>query len=184
MGKKKKKDKKLTQAEVDALQAAVVSDQASRLSSAEAETRTLRRQLKEVQREHGKALEFNDELRTAVRALPTARWKKPARGARSMAEVALVLLLGDWHTGERIREDEMEGFNEYDYAIQCARLEMLCDKVLEWTSIMRKGYVTRRWYIIGLGDFISGDERVHRAGPGGQGGASAGTNDCAVRARV
>ena len=142
---------------VDALNDQATGPAASRLASAQATIRALRRQVHEAQQAHGKALEFNDDLAAALTALPAlkrpARHKAPAKGA----DVAMVVCLGDWHIGERIDAVAMEGFNAYSLFIAQRRLNLLIEKALAWLEVTRKGYRIDRCYVLGLGDMIQGE---------------------------
>jgi hypothetical protein len=132
-------------------------DSASRLEAAEATTRSLRLELKRLHRAHGVALEFNDDLLTAIHATDSIGIPEQRPAPKRGSTVAAVFPVSDWHTGERISFEEMDRFNRYDYALQEKRLRFLVESVLRWVDVQRKGYRIDRLYIPVLGDLINGE---------------------------
>lgn len=128
----------------------------AKLSALEAETRMLQRQIKILSKAYGQSLEFNDDLRACIAKYKPLKIPSPEKKS-DKAEVALVILLGDWHTGERISLEEMDGANAYGIEIQQQRLNLFCAKVHNWIKLMRHGYRIDRAYILGLGDFLNGE---------------------------
>ena len=132
----------------------------SRLVAAQATIRSLNRQVGRLRQAHGEALEFNDDLLAALSVLPPLetppRRPAPAHGS----EVGLVVPLGDWHAGEVIKAEEMDGFNEYNWGIGKERMGTFVAKVREWAALQRKGYIINRVYIPVLGDLINGDIHI------------------------
>lgn len=67
------------------------------------------------------------------------------------------LMLSDWHVGEVIQYDEMEGFNEYSYQIAEDRIFDIIDSFLKWVEVQRKIYHIRNLSVFALGDWVSGN---------------------------
>lgn len=137
---------------------ALEADEAkSRLASLQALVRSQKRAIARLHKAHGEALEFNDDLLAALVQLPALSHPRPLRAPARGTEVALVALVGDWQIGERIDFEEMDGFNEFNWAIAQKRVKLYRDSVLRWLAIQRKGYVIRRLYVPVLGDMIHGE---------------------------
>jgi hypothetical protein len=75
-------------------------------------------------------------------------------------EFPAVLLLGDWHIGEKIANEESGGWGDYNYKVACTRVEVLCHKFLSWIKTARHGMKVSDLIVLGVGDFVSGN--IHK----------------------
>ena len=101
-----------------------------------------------------------------VQAFPEVAVPKASTMRSGSSEEELVLNLGDIHAGEVVREEELNGLNEYNFDILTRRLKMLADSVIDISKNKLSGYTFRRLHIMGLGDWVSGtihDELVESA---------------------
>jgi len=73
-----------------------------------------------------------------------------------------VLHLSDGHHDQVIRPEQVNGFEEYNFPISCARAERLVETVLEWTqdTLTPKFYFPVLW-VLAYGDHSSGE--IHKA---------------------
>ena len=73
-----------------------------------------------------------------------------------------VLHLSDGHHDQVIRPEQVNGFEEYNFPISCARGERLVETVLEWTqdTLAPKFYFPVLW-VLAYGDSSSGE--IHKA---------------------
>jgi len=71
--------------------------------------------------------------------------------------LSAVTVWSDWHIGEVIEPNEIEGFNAYNLSIAKKRVAFLVSKILDWVNINRTVSEIDEIVIICLGDFISGD---------------------------
>ena len=117
----------------------------------------LERANKDLRLKIGAQKELAAELSNAVRAAdPFPRHKYAALKA-SKPLVVPSLMLSDWHIGEVIQKDEMEGFNEFTYQIGEDRIFDIVDSFLKWVEVQRKIYNITTVSILGLGDWVSGN---------------------------
>jgi hypothetical protein len=83
---------------------------------------------------------------------------------RRKAEITehCVLHLSDGHHDQVIRPEQVNGFEEYNFPISCARAERLVETVLEWTqdTLAPKFYFPVLW-VLAYGDHSSGE--IHKA---------------------
>lgn len=100
---------------------------------------------------------FDADALAAVRALPRARRVEFAPPELGHAPVDALLVLSDWHAGERVRLEETEGYAEYDWETLCARAWLVGQKAAELASIMRRSSPCDSLLIACLGDMVSGD---------------------------
>ena len=134
-----------------------LDDARSRLAHLEAADRGNRAEIRRLQAEHGRALEFSDSMAAALRALPAVPRPPALKVSAGRSEVAMVAALGDWHIGERTVAAETDGFGSYDLATARRRIGTFCDRVQGWLDIMRRGYRIDRAHALILGDMIHGD---------------------------
>lgn len=100
--------------------------------------------------------ELKDAIVKAVEAadpFPRTEWKRHVKSPEAEA----VICLGDWHTREVIKENQVERVNAYNWDIQQKRAGMISIDFLRWLDIMRGGYKIDRIHIFGMADWISGD---------------------------
>jgi hypothetical protein len=65
-----------------------------------------------------------------------------------------VLHISDWHIGA---QENVNGFNDFNYSIACDRVKLLTNKYIDWTKMHRSMYNIDELVIIATGDMISGD---------------------------
>ncbi len=71
--------------------------------------------------------------------------------------VTAVIVLSDWHIGERTNPQETEGFGRYSYAIAERRIFGIVAAFLAWIEVQRKSYPIDRIAALCVGDYVSGD---------------------------
>ena len=86
--------------------------------------------------------------------------------------VTAVLLLSDWHVGEYIDVEMVEGTNTYDLEVAGRRVRLLCSKFCNWIAESLRPINEIR--ILVLGDMISGN--IHKE--------LIATNECPVPAQI
>lgn len=126
------------------------------------EVEGLKRQVKFYIETEGMVKEAAREVALAVKraAPPKILVDHTAEHLKGKRPVTAVFLLGDWHIGEIIRLNEMEGFNAYNFEIATRRITVIVNKFLRWVKMSRKEFYIPEVVVVGLGDFISGD--IHR----------------------
>jgi len=128
----------------------------ARLEAALAEARLLRREMRQLKRTLGRALEVRDVLASAAKTMtPPPRWR--ARSRKSRPVVEMLVLFGDLHIGERIDPKETEDWGRYNYAIAERRTARYLGCLTRWADVLRAGYRIDRCTVVCLGDMISGD---------------------------
>ncbi len=95
---------------------------------------------KDLRLKVGAQKELASELSAAVRAADPFPRHKYAAPQASKSPVVPVIMLSDWHIGEVIEKDEMEGFNEFTYQIAEDRIFGIVDSFLNWVEVQRKIY--------------------------------------------
>jgi len=73
------------------------------------------------------------------------------------SKMSLAVVLSDWHIGEYIEPDEIEGINQFSWDIATRRVKYLSGKILDWIQLNRTISIIDEVVIICVGDFISGD---------------------------
>ena len=112
---------------------------------------------KDLRLKVGAQKELASELSAAVRAAdPFPRHSYAALKA-DKPPVVPAIMLSDWHIGEVIQKDEMEGFNEFTYQIAEDRIFDIIDSFLKWVEVQRKIYTIKTVSVLGLGDWVSGN---------------------------
>lgn len=115
-------------------------------------------ELKAIRSKLGGMEEFASKIRDVVRPIKPCVWQTRGR-SKGRHEIAPVLLLGDWHIGEVIRENETESLNKYNSQVARDGLERIICAFLDWVECNRSVYDMPECAIIGLGDWISGEIR-------------------------
>ena len=103
------------------------------------------------------SLEMSDRIKP-FRALPSQlEYRRKAKITEHC-----VLHLSDGHHDQVIRPEQVNGFEEYNFPISCARAERLVETVLEWTqdTLAPKFYFPVLW-VFAYGDHSSGE--IHKA---------------------
>jgi len=105
----------------------------------------------------GAQKELGAALTAAVKAndpFPRYTYTKPKV---SKAPVAPVLMMSDFHVGEIVDKEEVEGFNQYNYQIAEDRIFEIVDSFLKWCDTQRKVYRMDEATVFALGDWVSGN---------------------------
>lgn len=125
------------------------------LSRLERANSITKRQLRQVLREYH---EMEENLRVFIQEVsaitPAARVYTPSR--KSETRVTAVGLWGDWHIGQEVQADEVEGMNSYNYERAVVRMRKWCKSFLKWLEVQRQAYPIDDIHILGLGDFVNG----------------------------
>jgi len=82
--------------------------------------------------------------------------RAPHIGRSDIREDA-ILGWADWHGGEVVDYDVMQGYNAYDPFIMCRRAQQTVDKTLSILFEMHTGTTFERLWVFDLGDSINGD---------------------------
>ena len=93
----------------------------------------------------------------AIEPLPMVPYQSPADGGAIHSDLSAVLVFSDWHIGEIVEADEVEGFNQFDWSIAQKRAYYLCRKFISWVQVQRLSANIDEAVIICDGDLISGD---------------------------
>lgn len=152
----------------DALHAKILQLEADKLESRQsldgekeylrAKVATLGSQLKVFLKAEEKVKEHIAAVKLAVKALdPLPRYAyKPSKQSKVALELAVHVT--DWHVGELIRQEETEGWGNYNWSIAQDRvLGQFLPDVLKWLDTQRSGYLIEKIKLICTGDFVSGD---------------------------
>lgn len=97
----------------------------------------------------------NDICEHAKSITPAPLLYKPSKPDNTA--VTEVWHFTDWHIGEMIEKDEIEGFNDFSFDIAEKRIRTYVSKALDWTKLHRNSYSVNDLVVICTGDFISGD---------------------------
>jgi len=121
--------------------------------------RLLERALRRAEEQHVSFEEVRQEilgLRDASSARPPPKWLS-APIAKGSSPGTPVLLLSDWHMGERVRAAEVGGLNAYSREISIRRAQRVCDA----TIVLAREYMVNPTYpgiVVGLlGDMVTGE---------------------------
>jgi hypothetical protein len=88
---------------------------------------------------------------------PYPKYAYPKSQSKTSSLIVPALDLSDWHIGEVIRPDEVEGFNRYNWAIAQEGLFGIIEDFLKWVEVKRKWYRIEQCAIFCKGDYVSGD---------------------------
>jgi len=83
---------------------------------------------------------------------------EPVSLSGKLPEQELILFVGDWHTGARVKLHETGGVYEQDIATTRAQVELLWDRVQRLHAIKASGVRIKKLHIIGLGDLVDNDD--------------------------
>jgi hypothetical protein len=129
------------------------------------ENRGLRKRIDDLKLQLGYKEDFLEEVKVAISNINTivpAKPKSPPKKKKtSKAQIgsplSSVLMLSDWHVGEVVEADEIEGFNEFNWAITQRRVSYLIKKYKEWTKLWEALGTLNEIVVIVNGDMVSGD---------------------------
>jgi hypothetical protein len=71
--------------------------------------------------------------------------------------VVHVVQATDWHIGEVVEEEQVEGFNAAHYSLACQRVAKFAHAIVKQTELMRNSYTVDECHVLGTADWISGD---------------------------
>lgn len=112
-------------------------------------------ELTHLKKNIGKGNSLIDDLRECIPAIPPLPLEIIKNNPDSK-DVSVCSVWGDWHIGEKVNSEEMEGFNCFDYSVANKRVNTYMDKLLDWVKLHRKNYNVNEWVILVVGDMISG----------------------------
>ena len=123
----------------------------------------LRTELSDLRRKYHIACEtgnLHDDIREIAREVfgrttPT-KVHPPKIGTGATHEDA-ILAWADWHGGEIVDADVMQGYNAYDPTIMCRRAQYTVDHTLDILFGCHQGTTFQTLYVFDLGDSINGD---------------------------
>jgi hypothetical protein len=122
------------------------------------QVKELNSQVREYQKGRGHAIEIARTITEAVKAIePYKGYKYSPKTVVHDREIAAVMNLSDLHIGELIRPAETSGFGAFNYATAEERIFTYVEKIIEWVQMHRKNFDIPNLYIMGIGDYISGD---------------------------
>lgn len=81
----------------------------------------------------------------------------PPRVDESAVEEDAILTWADWHGGEVVDYDVMQGFNSYDPVIMCRRAQYTVDRTLKLLFDFHTNTCFKTLHVFDLGDSITGD---------------------------
>jgi hypothetical protein len=70
--------------------------------------------------------------------------------------VSAVLQFSDWHIGEVVDADEIEGFNAFNYTIATERVKHIVSKFIDWVKTQRATSTIDECVVVCNGDMITG----------------------------
>jgi len=135
-------------------------DPSPRVRKLVADNNRLSRRIDELKLQLGHQEEFFLEVTGAVDRLQPSESKTkeiPEKERKVDNPMSAVLVLGDWHIGEVIDADVIEGINVFDWDIARSRIKHLTTKFMDWVEVGRKTGVIDEAVIVVVGDLISGD---------------------------
>lgn len=116
----------------------------------------LKRELEQWKRAYIDESDRVDSILGTLDSLGPSKPYKPGTAIAGRPKVSAVLCVNDWHTGLRVRPDEVQGYNGYSWAIQEQRVFQLIDDLKRWIALHRKAYDIQELVVLGLGDMIDG----------------------------
>ena len=90
------------------------------------------------------------KLNNPVIHIPTAK------NIRVSSTLSAVLVLSDWHIGEVVEKDEIEEFNEYNWALAQKRAYYLQKQFVNWVNVQRSAMTVDELVVVCIGDLVSG----------------------------
>lgn len=100
--------------------------------------------------------QIKKELKTITPLSPVVYTPTP-KHTRVTSDLSAVLVLGDWHIGEVVEADEIEGFNQYNWATAQKRAYYLQRQFINWVNVQRTAMVVDELVVVCIGDMVSGD---------------------------
>ena len=125
----------------------------------ENDKRTLKKRVNELKMQLGENENYFLELNDAISSFDPSEFKaigKSSRNTKISNPMSAVFLFSDWHIGECIEPDEIEGFNEFSWAIAKARVSHMINSFCDWVDAARQAGTIDECVVLVAGDFISG----------------------------
>jgi hypothetical protein len=128
--------------------------------------RTLRREISKYQRQLDKLKlqlgERDDMFSQISEHLATLAplkqvYKGPNKKSKKRSSVSTVMQVSDWHIGDDVDADEIEGFNAFNFDIAHKRVSLLSHSFMNWVEDARVSNDVDELVIVCQGDMISGD---------------------------
>lgn len=117
-------------------------------------------QLKNYQESAGGMEELYQSIATSVQAVEPYPRVKYERIKDPSRPVSLVADLSDLHIGEVVNPAEVEGLNEFNWAIAQDRVFQFAKNLVKWSAVQRRAYPVDELVVLGKGDYISGS--IHK----------------------
>lgn len=133
-----------------------------RIKALEGTVSLLKSENNRVKKLNGRLQEVRKMISSECAALkpPAFRLRgKPGRKKKKDFAPA-VLMLGDWHIGEKITNEECGGWGDYNYDVATERVELLSEKLISWIEPLREGWDVPELIVFCVGDFVSGN--IHK----------------------
>ncbi len=95
-------------------------------------------------------------LANAVKSFEPPQITQKIKYGRGKGEETAIILLSDWHIGETVKPELIQGLNAYNTKIAGARLEYFVDKAVELIELQRSYTVIETAVVWLGGDIVSG----------------------------
>lgn len=118
--------------------------------------RNYEKEIKALREALFQAWEFRQSLMKLTEEPMRPRYEEPKKG-KSLGERTVILHLSDWHCGEVVDLEEMEGVNKFNVQIFRNRVNRLIKSVKDLLTVHWKGKPAERLVIIFGGDMITGE---------------------------
>lgn len=119
---------------------------------------TLKTRVEQLKVQIGNEEDFFLALSECIKELkPQAlKYIPPTTPGKVTHPVSAVIQFSDWHIGEVVDADEIEGFNAYNYEIATYRIRNIVSKFIDWVNTNRATMVINECVVICNGDMITG----------------------------
>lgn len=128
----------------------------AQIAQMQRQLRSLRRQNKRLMEDLGGEEDLVQKVKAFLQVDPPYKFR-PYPSLAKVKDVAVVVQLSDWHIGEVICDDEIEGVNAYNFEIARRRIFEIVEDILKWTQTMRGGYRIDELHLFCLADWSSGN---------------------------
>ena len=112
---------------------------------------------KQLRAQLGNQQEFFDQVAGTLKVQDPYPKFKYTHAQKTGSPIVPVLELSDLHIGEVVQENEVEGFNKYNWEIAQAGLFGIVTDFLQWVEIQRSFYTINECAVFLKGDYVSGD---------------------------
>ena len=118
----------------------------------------LARQLRQLSAEEAKRRRYEDILERSVKAYEPTPLVRPTSTGKDLSYHEWILLLSDWHVGQRTRLEETGGIYEQDIATTRAQVGQIWEAVSRLHEIESSGRKIPVCHVLSLGDLIENDD--------------------------